>query len=211
MTDTYQFVDFGAGQGRSFEIGANCVGGVGLAIDKSKEAVDHCRQLGYAAEVHDVLTFTEKNVAQASVAVNLMQELSSQQEVRTALVNMVRTATNFIVIQHPFYDQDGSLAAKGLLIEEHFDKKTLYKPTLADYVAFMADYGQSLSLVGMAAYLSGEIVAKPSGFPPSADLQPESASKTMRVVIGRKNLARFRRAQSRAEMGKLFYVVETAE
>lgn len=209
MANEFQFIDFGAGKGGSFDFATSCVSGTGLAIDKSEDAVNECRKLGIAAEQHDVLEFTSRNLVQATFAISLMQELSGPQAFRQALVNIIRAATHFTVIQHPYYDRDAELAARGLLINEHFDKRTLFRPTLADYLSFVSQYGEGLAIAGIAAYTSGKITAEPANFASAPDeIENELVPKTLRIVIGRKSVARFRRAQFRAEVGKPIFVLE---
>lgn len=204
MAERLEFVDFGCGRGGSFDFAASCAPGPGLAIDKSEDAVSQCREQGINAEQHDVVEFSQRNLAPASFAINLMQELPGQLAFRQGLVNIVRAATQYSVVQHPYYDRDAALALKGLQISDHFDKKTLFKPTVADYVNFVLSYRESLALVGLAIYTSGQVALSPTEFGPSAGegTKETHAPKTLRVILGRKSISRFRRALFRAESGK---------
>lgn len=203
MSENWEFVDFGSGRGGSYNFAASCAPGLGLAVDKSEEVVAHCLEQGIKAEQHDVVNYDQRNVAPAAFAINLMQELPGQPAFRQALVNIVRAATQYIVIQHPYYDRDASLALKGLQVSDHFDKKTLFKPTIADYMNFLNTYREPLSLVGIAIYTSGQATATPMPFAqPDEGAKDALVPKTLRVILGRKNVSRFRRALFRAESGK---------
>jgi hypothetical protein len=203
MSENWEFVDFGSGRGSSFNFAASCAPGPGLAVDRSSEAVSQCLELGIKAERNDVLEFNKRNLASAAFAINLMQELPGQAAFRQSLINIVRAATQYIVIQHPYYDRDAALALKGLQVADHFDKKTLFKPTIADYMNFVLAYRESLSLVGIAIYTSGQVEPTPTPFAQSGDAVKDTRiPKTLRVILGRKNVSRFRRALFRAETGK---------
>jgi trans-aconitate methyltransferase len=204
VSETLEFIDFGAGKGQSFDFAATCAPGPGLAIDKSEDAVLQCHQKGINAELADVLDFDRRNLAASAFAINLLPEMPGQAAFRQALVNIVRSATQFAVIQHPFFDKDGDLALKGLQIADHFDKRVLYKPTMADYVNFLSTYKDALAISGFAICTSGQVVATPIPHVPS-NADETRAAKTIRVIIGRKSTSRFRRAMFRAQTGKTVF------
>jgi trans-aconitate methyltransferase len=204
VSETLEFIDFGAGKGQSFDFASTCAPGPGLAIDKSEDAVLQCHQKGINAEQADVLDFDRRNLAASAFAINLLPELPGQGAFRQALVNIVRSATQFAVIQHPFFDKDGDLALKGLQIADHFDKRILYKPTIGDYVNFLSTYKDALAISGFAICTSGKAIA--TAIPHVDGNSEETAvSKSIRVIIGRKSTSRFRRAMFRAQTGKTVF------
>ena len=208
MSIEYKFIDFGAGKGGSFNFACECTDGIGLAIDKSNEAILECQRLGYPAECHDVLKFSGRNLVQAAFAIDLMHELPGQQAFRTALINIIRSATHYAVIQHPLYDHDAKCAIDGYVVEDHYNKKTLFKPTVADYLHFVSSYKDSLSIVGCAAYAWGEAQATASVFSGADTGNVVTIPRTLRIIVGRKALSRFRLGQFRAAVGKPLFSIE---
>ncbi|MFG1429348.1 hypothetical protein [Roseixanthobacter glucoisosaccharinicivorans] len=211
MANRFEFIDFGCGNGGSYNFAASCVQGSGFAIDKSEEAVVKCQTLGIQAERHDVLSFQQRNVASGSFAINLLQEMPGFPDFRAALVNIIRASTHFSLIQHPYYDKDTQLALKGIYIPEHFDKKILLKPTISDYLSFFFLHREALTLSGIGIFVQGqtETTNLPGVLDPRSNSDVEKTTpKTLRVIIGRKDLSRFRRALYQVEAGKPAYLWE---
>jgi hypothetical protein len=201
----FQFIDFGAGRGASLDFAAKCSPGSGLALDISDDAVAHCKKTGIAADRADVLDFSEKNAATATFAINLMQEMPGRIAFIRALTNVIRSAKNYSVIQHPFFDRDPKLALNGLFIPENFSKKVLFKPTVADYLQFLAARKDALSISGLAIYAFGNAeLQKFDADDERADLE-NSVPKSLRVIIARKGSDRFAAALKRGKIGRQIY------
>jgi hypothetical protein len=209
MTSAYQFIDFGAGHGQSFDFALACAPGRGLAVDRAEAAIERCQSKGLEGQVGDVLVFDQRNLAPATFAINLLQELPGRSAFREGLINIVRAGTEFTVVQHCYYDKDADLMSDGLQVPEHFSKSILYKPTLADYVDFLQTYYKNLSIAGIAVFVTGVAMAEPLPLLTSGE-EGRRVAKTMRVIIGRKHVARFRRALGRAKSGKPIFLWEAS-
>lgn len=207
MEDGFQFIDFGSGGGQSFEFASSCLPGKGLAIDKSKTMVENLKNKGFHSKVADVVDFNHRNISIGSFAINLLQEMEGRKYFQKALINIIRSSTEFTVIQHGFYDHDNELALDGLRVPENFSKTITFKPTASDYIDFLLTHRQALSLSGMAICVSGEIAAEAMTLF-SGMSTPRKVAKTTRVIFGRKNVERFRRALYRAKAGKSLFLWE---
>lgn len=207
------FIDFGAGSGKSFGFASSCAPGNGLALDIQESAVAACLEKDIPAEVGDVLTFNKRSVSQATFAVNVLQELQGRPEFRTALINMLRAANAFTVVQHNYYDSDSELARKGQYLPGNWDKRTNFKPTVADYVEFLNTYKQTLAMSGMAIFALGTVSPESFGLEGSfqADHTDSTYPRALRVVFGRKRVNRFRPAMVRAQKGDLIFLWERSE
>jgi SAM-dependent methyltransferase len=210
------FIDFGCGNGRSSEFASSIVAGQGFGIDISDDAVDACRARGLAAERGDLLEFEQRSVAVATFAINVVQELPGRAAFEQGLVNIIRAARNFAMVQHPFFDADPQLALSGQQIEANFDKKIQYKPTAADYIAFTQRHQAALSLSGMAIFGTGRaetgalaLDAAAAAFEPESR-EEAAVHRSLRVVIGRKDVARFRAALESTSTGSALFVWEKA-
>ncbi len=211
--ENLSFIDFGAGTGKSFGFATSMSPGNGLAIDVQEAAVAACREKNIPAEVADVLTFDERSVSQATFAISLFQELPGRAAFRTALINMLRAANSFTVVQHNYYDADSELARKGLFLPGNFDKRTVFKPTLSDYVEFLNTYKQALAISGLAVFAHGTVAPEPFDLDGEfrSDAPVEEYPRSLRVVFGRKHVNRFRPGMVRAQKGDLIFLWENAE
>ena len=211
MSSDLQFIDFGAGRGASFEFAAKCAPGLGLAMDISDDAIAHCTEKGISAEKGNVIEFDQKNAALATFAINLMPELPGRAAFHRALTNIVRAAKNYTVIQHSFFDRDAQLALKGLYVADNFSKRVQFKPTVADYLEFVATHKDALSIAGISLFTFGEAKVEHLDIDEevSGDLD-QMNPKSMRIVIGRKNVDRFRAPLRRVKVGKQIYSWEKA-
>lgn len=207
-----RFIDFGCGTGRSSEFASSIVAGRGFGIDISGDAVDACRAKGLAAERGDLLEFEQRSVAVSTFAINVVQELPGRAAFERGLANMIRAARNFALVQHSFFDADPQLALRGQQIEANFDKKVQYKPTAADYVAFSQRHQDALNLSGVALFGTGraEVAAMAldaAAFGAEGDEKPV-VHRSLRVVFGRKDVARFRAALEATSTGSAVFVWE---
>lgn len=211
--ENLSFIDFGAGTGKSFGFATSCSPGNGLALDVQESAVAACREKNIPAEVADILTFDHRSVAQATFAISVFQELSGRNAFRTALINMLRAANSFTVVQHNYYDADSELARKGLYLPGNFDKRTVFKPTLADYVDFLNTHKQALAISGMAVFAHGTVTPEAYDLEGSfhSEAPLEDHPRSLRVVFGRKQVNRFRPGMVRAQKGDVIFLWENAE
>lgn len=208
--ENLSFIDFGAGTGKSFGFASTYAPGNGLAIDIQEAAVAACREKDIPAEVGDLLTFEGRSVSQATFAINVLQELPGRAAFRQALINMLRAASSYSVIQHNYFDADGDLARNGLFLKGNYDKKYLFKPTVGDYVEFLNAHKAALNISGMAIFAAGSVApeayALGSGLNGAEGAKPQS--RTLRVVFGRKNVNRFRPAVVRMQYGNRIFMWE---
>ncbi|WP_424139938.1 hypothetical protein [Roseomonas chloroacetimidivorans] len=199
------FLFFGPGEGAAFEAAALLANSTGVLIDKSEANVAAFRKRGFAAERADLLDYKHRNVARGAFVIDVVQELGGRAEFNQALIGAVRAATDYIIVQHPYFDEDSGLALRGLQVPGHFGKKIKYRPTIADYANFVAANSEGLQISGVAAFVSGKATATPLNLPGSVLRNvPESVEvpKTIRVLIGRKDISRFYGVLDRARFGK---------
>ena len=209
------FIDFGCGNGRSSQFASSIVAGQGFGIDISDDAVDACRAKGLAAERGDLLEFEQRSVAVATFAINVVQELPGRAAFEQGLVNMIRAARNFAMVQHQFFDADSRLALCGQQIEANFDKKIQYKPSAADYIMFAQRHQEALSLSGMAIFGTGRpeigaLTLDAAAFAAAGEEEAAAVHRSLRVVFGRKDVARFRAALESTGTGSALFVWERA-
>lgn len=210
-----KFIDFGCGSGRSSEFASSVVAGQGFGIDISDDAIDACRARGFAAERGGLLRFEQRSVAVATFAINVVQELPGRAAFEHGLANMVRAARNFVVVQHPYFDDDSRLALCSQQVEGNFDKKIQYKPTAADYVAFVQRYQDALNLSGIAIFGTGRaevgaMALDAAAFRMEYEEQRATVHRSMRVVFGRKDVGRFRAALESTSSGDALFIWEKA-
>lgn len=208
--ENLSFIDFGAGTGKSFGFASASAPGNGLAIDIQESAVAACREKDIPAEVGDLLTFEGRSVSQATFAINVLQELPGRAAFRQAMINLLRAASSFVVIQHNYFDADGELARQGLFLKGNFDKKYLFKPTVGDYVEFLNSHQAALNISGMAIFAAGAVAPEAHGLgsAPGAAEGVKAQPRTLRVVFGRKNVNRFRPAVVRMHYGNRIFMWE---
>lgn len=211
--ENLSFIDFGAGTGKSFGFASAFAPGNGLAIDVQEAAVAACREKDIPAEIGDLLSFEGRSVCQATFAINVLQELPGRAAFRQAMINLLRAASSFSVIQHSYFDADPELARNGLFLKGNWDKKTIFKPTVADYVDFLNAYKTALNISGMAIFAAGSVapeayaIGSAAGGAEGAKAQP----RTLRVLFGRKSVNRFRPAVVRTQYGNRIFMWEDME
>lgn len=212
-----RFVDFGCGTGGSFAFAesvepAGKAGGIGIGIDLAADSVDTCNAKGIYAEVGDIVDFDARNIAAASFAVDVLPELPGRAACEKALVNVVRAARNYSLIQHAYFDVDGEMATRGLMLPGNDSKRIQYKPTLADYLNFTRRHFEALNITGLAVFGLGTASAAAVELPglPVAAGSPEETRpyRSLRVVFGRREVNRFRAALEKAAAGKVLFIWE---
>lgn len=207
-----QFVDFGCGDGRSTEFASSVVTGQGLGLDIADSAVAACKARGFAAERGDLLEFGQRNVAVASFAINVLQELPGRAAFERGLVNIISAARNFALVQHAYFDADPKLALARRYVEANFNKKVQYRPTVADYVAFVLRHGKALNLSGIGIFGTGRAEVSTLALDSEAAVtesdEETSVYRSLRVVFGRKDVARFRAALEAVGSGEALFMWE---
>lgn len=207
------FLDFGCGSGKSLAFAQNLIGGEGLGIDVSEQAVAECWEAGFPAQLGDLLSYTGRNVAAAVTAVDLLPEIGDRADFDQAVSRLILAARNYVLIQQNFFDADGALALKGLYAPSHFGKRIRFKPTVADYITLLSRLASSHAVSGVAIFGVGEARLAPLGLDLAAQEPGEvpsipGAYRNLRVVIGRKEVARFRGALRRTRAGEMLFLWE---
>lgn len=198
------FLDFGCGQGGSIEAVRQLLGGQGLGVDISAEAVARCRAAGLPAEQGDLLRYEGRSTALAITAFDLLPEIGDRADFEQAVLRMVLAARNFVLIQHSYFDADSALALAGLHIPGHFGKRVRFKPTMADYAALLHRLAPAHAITGFAFFGLGEarpVRLDPGGAAAGGIALPE-LHRSLRVIIGRKDLDRFHQALRRCRAGR---------
>jgi len=206
------FVDFGCGTGGSMRFAEKVMRGPGVGIDTSGTAVEACTAAGLEAHACDMLAFDQRGCAQASFAIDSLTELGNRAELERAFLGLLRAARDFTVIQHPAFDADEALLARGLFATSSFVKSIRCKPRIADYVHLVSTHRRSLNLVGLAIFGYGEATTVPVGLPgleAGGLAAPQGRGwRTLRVIVARKDSARFRFALQRAATGEALVMWE---
>lgn len=208
-----QFIDFGCGSGQSIEFASSLVGANGIGIDPSDDAVKTCHAKGLPAERGNLLDFDRRNAAYATLAVDVIPELQNRADFEQALTNMIRAARNFALVQHAYFDADSDLALRGFHIAANFGRKIRFKPTAADYIAFAKRNGGALNLSGIGIFGSGsaKVGAMTLNDQEMDAMDGEDGPavfRSLRVIFGRKDVSRFRRALEMAGSRNALFVWE---
>ena len=203
------FIDFGCGAGKSIAFARSIAGGEGFGIDLSEEAVSECWASGLPAERGDLLAFEAKNAAAVTTAVDLMPEIGDKLDFEKGISHLVIAARNYAVIQHNFYDADTAFALSGAGNMAHFSKRIRFKPYIGDYIVLLQRLAASHAISGFALFGIGEprlVSLDQTDAVPSPMV--EGAFRTLRVVIGRKEVERFRIGLRKAGTGEQLFVWE---
>jgi len=211
-----EFIDFGCGAGTSLPYVRKTAGGDGFGVDISEQAVSECLAAGIPAEVGDLLSYSGKNTAAVTAAINLLPEIGSRHEFEQAVSKLTLAARNYVIIQHDYFDSDSALALAGLHAPAHFSKKIRFKPVIADYLTLLGRLANSHSISGVAIF--GIAEARLAPLRPDGSLPPVGAPveapagiaayRTIRVVIGRKEVSRFRAGLNRTRSGQELFLWE---
>lgn len=200
------FIDFGCGTGNSIRFAEGIMGGPGVGLDISADRVAQAGERGYEVAVGDVLTFAGHSVATASFAIDLFPEFETRRGWESALVTMLRAARDFVFIQHLCFDSAEALLARGQTSAAHAAKSVQLRPRAVDYLHFVQQHRAGLNIVGFAAFGIGEATGTPSAFEGITGTLLDSAApayRSVRVIIARKQVSRFRAALQRAGSGQL--------
>jgi len=210
------FIDFGCGAGTSLTYVRKAAGGSGFGVDISEQLVSECLAAGIPAEVGNLLFYSGKNTATVTSAINLLPEIGNRNEFEQAVSRLTLAARNYVIIQHDYFDADSALALAGLYAPANFNKKILYKPVIADYLTFVGRFAASHSISGVAIFGIAEArlaPVLPGGSRPPMGAPVEApagiaAYRTIRVVIGRKEVSRFRAGLSKTRSGQELFLWE---
>lgn len=212
-TERPLFVDFGCGRGDSMRVAEKIMRGPGAGIDISAERVAAAREQGLDVVEGDVLAFEERNIATAAFALDLVPELEGRRALETACANMLRAATDFVILQHLCFDSVEALLARGVVAPDHLARAVRYRPRIADYVHFVQQFGARHEIVGFAAFGMGEVKVEPCGLSGLggamfAMLENRPVYRSVRIIMARKASARFQTALRRAGTGDALLIWE---
>lgn len=213
-TESPAFIDFGCGRGDSMTFAESLLRNPGVGVDILPERVAECNASGFDVQQGDVVSFQGRNIAPASVAVDLMPELDGLRAFEAACTNMLRAARDFVMIQHLCFDSAEQLLARGEVVSSHTAKSIRIRPRAVDYLHFVTQFGRRLDVVGLAVYGVGEPrtsaidLAGLSGSLIKPD-QREPVFRSIRVIMGRKDINRFHWAVSRIGSGHSLLMLET--
>lgn len=215
--DGCDFIEFGCGAGKSLPFIQTLAGGQGFGLDISEDAVSACRNAGHDAQLGNLLSYQEKNAATGTFAIDLLPEIGDRLDFELAVSRLILAARNYTFIQHNSFDADGLLVQSGLQASANFGKRIRFKPGIADYVSLISRIATSHSVSGLAIFGFGEPRLAPLhiGAEHASDFDavqvPAGVYRTLRVVIGRKDPARFRSALRKTRMGRQLYFWEAEE
>jgi hypothetical protein len=206
------YIEFGCGSKKPLHFAASMMPGYGYGIDNEESVVNACRAQGVEVHLGNLLDYNERNAAAMTLAINLMPDLGGRSAFEKGFGNLVRAARNFSIVQHAFFDNDSLLATKGWQIADNFGKKIEYKPTAADYIHLVKRLSGSLQICGIGIFGLGQPELLPLRIEdtgePSTIQNDVQSYRTLRVVIGRKDNARFRAGMQKAGSGQALYVWE---
>ncbi|UPY37544.1 class I SAM-dependent methyltransferase [Sediminicoccus sp. KRV36] len=201
------FIDFGCGSGNSLIYLRNLLGEEGHGIDLSEEEVATCRQAGLSAEQGNLLNYAGRNTAAIITAVDLLPEIGDRLDFEQAMSRMILAARNYVLIQHNYYDADSLLALRGAQVAGNFGKRIRFKPMVSDYLHLLERITASHAVCGFAFFGMGEARISPLAFP-GMELPAEPGGsdmpvyRSLRVLIGRKELPRFRAGLRKVRTGQ---------
>lgn len=210
------FVDFGCGHGASMRLGEKLMRGVGMGVEIDPEKARLACEAGYDVVHGDLLQSELKGIAPAATAIDVMPELGSLQAFEVALTRMARASRDFVLVQHLCFDSAEALLARGFTVADYTARSVRIRPRLADYVQFVERFGARLEIVGLAAFGIGEPKVLPLSFlrvrgPLFLHAEALPAYRSVRVIIGRKSVARFRAALRRGAAGDGRLIWERSE
>lgn len=112
----YDFLDFGASDGKSFHFAQKVLGGKsGLGIDIDSNKIAALQTAGVACYRADITRLDlPENSVRFVIMNHFLEHLPSLEEVSLTLSNAARVASEFIAVQGPYFDADEVLAQMGL-------------------------------------------------------------------------------------------------
>src|SRR3990167_3322459 len=111
----FDFLDFGASKSASIEYGkAHFFGKRGLGIDLDAERVSATNKAGYDCVVGDItkIKIPKKCVRFVKMA-HILEHMPDIKAIESVIKLAEKSATDFLVITGPFFDEDKYLAAEG--------------------------------------------------------------------------------------------------
>ncbi|WP_426958911.1 methionine biosynthesis protein MetW [Muricoccus radiodurans] len=210
-TESPLFVDFGCGSGRSLSFAEEVMGGPGIGIDRSPDAIATCAAKGYAVRTENLLDFQERSVANASFAMDVLPELGGGGAFEQGWINIVRAARDFTLIQHLCFDTDDALWSRGLYSPTFQNKAIQFKPRISDYLQLVDKHARALNIVGVAMFGIGAATIEPFrnvslDIPQTGDRLDLPTYRSVRVLVARKKLSRFEHAVKRLAVGESIIV-----
>jgi hypothetical protein len=210
------FIDFGCGRGESMAYAETLFRGAGIGIDIEPKRVTECQDAGFDVQQGDAITFDGRNLAPASLSIDLIPELNGLREFEAVCTNQLRAARDFTMIQHSCFDSAEILLSRGQVVAGHAAKPIRFRPRAIDYLHFVMQFGRRLDVVGLAVFGLGEPRTTPmnlrglSGALIRRD-QGDPAFRSIRVVIARKELSRFQWAMNRVGTGHPLLILESPQ
>jgi hypothetical protein len=205
------FVDFGAGTGGSMRIGEQLARGPGIGIERDLARVQAAASVGLAVLHADALDFQVRGLAAAAICFDMIPELPGRKQFDMTLINMLRTARDFVVIQHLCFDTSDTLIASGRISHACFERNITMRPRLTDYLYFYYTYKEKLNLSGFAAYGVGD--PKVDELPSVGargqfldSLRSRALYRSVRVIFGRRQIERFEGGLRRASVGDMVLI-----
>jgi SAM-dependent methyltransferase len=115
QSNNYDFFDFGCSEGGSYEFAQKRLGAkTGIGLDINPKKVRKARERGFEAYEQDV---TQINPLKDSVRFVLMshflEHLPDGHLARRCVAAGVMAASEYVLIRHPFFDENGALARLG--------------------------------------------------------------------------------------------------
>ncbi|MBX9748985.1 MAG: hypothetical protein K5Q68_05150 [Roseococcus sp.] len=207
------FVDFGAGTGGSMRIGEQFARGPGIGIERDLARVQAATSVGLAVVQADALEFQVRGLAAAAICFDMIPELAGRKQFEMTLINMLRTARDFAVIQHLCFDTSDTLIASGRISHAYFERNINIQPRLVDYLHFYHVYKEKLNLTGLSAYGVGH--PKVDELPPAGargqfldSLRSRALYRSVRVIFGRRQIERFEGGLRRAGVGDMVLICD---
>ena len=207
--DKLDYIDFGCGTGRSTKFVGSILDGRCVGIDRSQQAVATSNAKGYEALHGDILDISSKNAATGGFCIDVMHDIP-RLEFAKAMNNMVRSVRNFLFVQQPFFDRDTDSALDGYEINGSFAKGLVSKPMIGDYLDFASKNLDALNICGISIFAFGVAAQTPMNFGDLRGGHPDRdpVPRTLRVLIGRKDLSRFRAALKKMAYGESLFIWE---
>ena len=112
----HDFLDFGASKGGCIDFAERSLGGrKGLGVDIDPKKVAQMRALGYDCIEGDItkLDLPDNSVRFVTMS-HVLEHLPDLDAVGLAIRSAARVATDFLLIQGPYFDADEALARQGL-------------------------------------------------------------------------------------------------
>ncbi len=205
------FVDFGAGTGGSMRIGEQLARGPGIGIERDLARVQAATSVGLAVLHVDALEFQVRGLAAAAICFDMIPELAGRKQFEMTLINMLRTARDFVVIQHLCFDTSDTLIASGRISHACFERNITVRPRLTDYLHFYYMYKEKLNISGFAAYGVGD--PKVDELPAAGargqfldGLGSRALYRSVRLIFGRRQIERFEVGLRRASVGDIMLI-----